>query len=88
MALVAKLLDRKVLDAATESINFVVTWAIPRILPATVSSNKTSGTYAVWRQRRTNAVQAAITLIIEARTTLNFDEEREPISAGGIVGGL
>ena len=63
MALVAKLLDRKVHDAATESINFVVTWAIPRILPATVSSNKTSGTYAVWRQRRTNAVQAAITLI-------------------------
>src|SRR5215510_10800981 len=63
MAPVAKLLDRKLLDVATGSIDFVVTWAIPRILPATVSSNKTSGTYAVWRYPRTNAVQLPISCL-------------------------
>ena len=29
MALVAKLLDRKILDAATGYFDFVVSWAIP-----------------------------------------------------------
>jgi len=79
MAPVAKLLDRKILDVATGSIDFVVTWAIPRILPATVSSNKTSGTYAVWRYPRTNAVQLPITLIIRPSARLDYLRRRAAI---------